>query len=183
MADSSWDNGGQGAPAKPGLPMWGKILLGCGVTFLLLLGTCFGAGAYIFNRFKKDPEGFKQQAMGMVLQKVRPDWEDFRAVVDLLRTPEGCRALYADNPELAKTWATEADFLQEAAKWQKDLAPTPDLTPDLMEHQGLRINHDFGGKVEVGWSPKSGRAVYVTFEHARKAGDKGPRKVVELDIR
>ena len=63
------------------------------------------------------------------------------------------------------------------------LAPTPDLTPDLMEHQGLRINHDFGGKVEVGWSPKSGRAIYVTFEGARKPGDRGPRRVLEVDVR
>lgn len=183
MADSSWDNGGQGTPAKAGLPTWAKVLLGCGVVFLLLMATCFGAGAYFVNRFKKDPEGFKQKAMTLVLDKVRPDWEDFKTVVDQLRTPEGCRSLYGANPELARTWATETAFLEAAAQWQKDLAPTPDLTPALMEHQGLRINHDLGGRVEVGWSPKAGRAVYVTFEHARKPGDRGPRKVVALDIR
>lgn len=183
MADSSWDNGGHGVPAKAGLPLWGKIALGCGITFLVIMVTCIGLGAYVVNKAKKDPEGFKHQVMGFALDKVRPDWEDLRAVVEQLRTPEGCRALYAANPGLAKTWATESDFLQAAAKWQKDLAPTPDLTPDLMEHQGLRINHDFAGKVEVGWSPKSGRAVYVTFEGARKAGDKGPRRVAELDVR
>jgi len=183
MADSSWDNSGQGAPIKKGLPIWAKVLMGCGIAFLVALVTCVGGVAYVANRAKKDPEGFKNKVMGFALDKVRPDWEDFRAVVDQLRTPEGCRALYAANPDLAKTWATESDFLQAAAKWQKDLAPTPDLTTDLMEHQGLRINHDFGGKVEVGWSPKSGRAVYVTFERARKPGDTGPRRVLEVDVR
>ncbi|WP_291271648.1 hypothetical protein [Geothrix sp.] len=183
MADSSWDNGGHGVPLKTGLPLWGKIALGCGIAFLVALVTCVGGVAFIANKVKKDPEGFKQKAMNLVADKVRPDWEDFRAVVEQLRTPEGCRALYAANPGLAKTWATESDFLQASSKWQKDLAPVPDLTPELMDHQGLRINHDFGGKVEVGWSPKSGPAVYVTFEGARKAGDTGPRRVTGLDVR
>ena len=185
MADGSWDNGGHGVPVKPGLPLWGKIALGCGVAFLVLMVTCFGFGAYVTHKFNKDPEGFKKQAMGFALDKlqVRPDWEDFRAVVDQLRTPEGCRTLYVSNPDLAKTWPTEPEFLTAAAKWQKDLAPTPDLSPDLMEHQGLRINHDLGGKVEVGWSPKVGRAVYVTFAGTRKPGDKGPRRIVSLDVR
>ena len=183
MADSSWDNGGHGVPLKPGLPLWGKVALGCGIAFLVALVTCVGGIAYVANKAKKDPQGFKNQVMGFALDKVRPDWDDFRAVVDQLRTPEGSQALYAANPALAKTWPTESDFLQAAAKWRKDLAPAPDLTPDLMEHQGLRINHDFGGKVEVGWSPKSGRAVYVTFESARKPGEKGPRRVVEVDVR
>lgn len=183
MADSSWDNGGHGVPAKAGLPTWAKVLMGCGIAFLVALLTCVGGVAYVANRAKKDPEGLKNQVMGFALDKVRPDWEDFRLVVDQLRTPEGCRALYAANPGLAKTWPTESAFLQAAAAWQKDLVPAPDLTPDLMEHQGLRINHHLGGPVEVGWSPKSGRAVYVTFESARKSGDKGPRRVQEVDIR
>ena len=183
MADSSWDNSGHGVPAKAGLPLWGKIALGCGIAFLVVLVTCVGVGVFVANKVKKDPEGFKHQVMGFALDKVRPDWEDFRAVVEQLRTPEGCRALYAANPGLTKTWAAESDFLEASAKWQKDLAPTPDLSPDVMERQGLRINHTFGGQVNVGWSPKSGRAIYVTFERARKAGDKGPRRVVELDVR
>ena len=183
MADSSWDNGGQGVPAKAGLPLWAKIGLGCGVAFLVVLATCVGGAAYLGSRIKKDPEGFKNKVMGFALDKLRPDWEDFRTVVDQLRTPEGCRALYAANPGLAKTWATESDFLDAADKWRKDLAPISDLTPELMEHQGLHINHMIGGRVEVGWSPKTGRPVYVTFAGARKAGDKGPRQVIEVEVR
>jgi hypothetical protein len=52
-----------------------------------------------------------------------------------------------------------------------------------MEHGGLRINREMGGQVSVGWSPRTGRAVYVTFERARRPGDTGPRRVVEVDVR
>ncbi|MFZ1376716.1 MAG: hypothetical protein WAS25_08980 [Geothrix sp.] len=183
MADGSWDNGGHGVPVKTGMPLWGKIALGCGIAFLVVLVTCVGGVAYLGNRIKKDPEGFKNKVMGFALEQVRPDWEDFRAVVEHLRSPEGCQALYAANPGLAKTWPSEAAFLEASSRWHKEVVTAPDLTPDLMERQGLQINHDFGGKVTVGWSPKSGRAVYVTFEKARKAGDTGPRRVVELDVR
>jgi hypothetical protein len=183
MADSSWDNGGHGIPAKAGLPLWAKLTLGCGIVFLVALVTCFGTGAFLVNRFNKDPQGFKQKAMTLVLDRVRPEWEDFRVVVEQLRSPEGCQALYAANPGLAKTWPTEATFLEASSRWHKELVSAPDLSPDVMEHGGLRINHDLGGQVSVGWSPRSGRAVYVTFERARRAGDTGPRRVVEVEVR
>jgi hypothetical protein len=183
MADSSWDNGGQGGPVKTGLPLWGKVALGCGIAFLVVVVTCVGASAFFVNRIKKDPEGFKQKAMNLVADKMRPDWEDFRLVVEQLRTPEGCQSLYAANPDLAKSWPTEAAFMEASSRWHKEVVSAPDLTPEVMEHGRLQINRDFSGQVRVGWSPRSGRAVYVTFEGVRKSGDKGPRRVLELDVR
>ena len=183
MADSSWDNSGQGVPVKAGLPRWGKIALGCGVAFLVVLVTCVGGVAIIANRFKKDPQGFERAALGMVADKVRPDWEDLRAVVDELRTPEGCRRLYAANPALAKNWPTEPTFLEAASQWQKDLAPAPDLTPDLIEKGNVQIDRHFGGSVRVHWTPKSGRSVFLTFAEAHRPGGKGPRQILALDVR
>ncbi|WP_243320963.1 hypothetical protein [Geothrix sp. SG200] len=184
MADSSWDNGGHGVPLKPGLPLWAKVAMGCGIAFLVALVTCVGGVAYVVNKAKKDPEGFKQRAMSAVADRLRPDWEDFRAVVEQLRTPEGCQALYRANPGLSKTWPTESEFLDASSRWHKEILPAPaELTFDLMEHGGLQINHTFGSQVKVGWSPKGGRSVYVTFERTRKAGDRGPRLVAELDVR
>lgn len=183
MADSSWNNEGHGLPTKPGLPLWGKIALGCGVAFLIVLVTCVGGVAFVANKFKKDPEGFKRGAMNLVADKVRPDWDDFRAVVEQLRTPEGCQALYATNPALAKTWPTEKEFLEAASRWHKEVVSAPELSHDLMEHGGIQINREFHGSVRVGWSPKSGRSIYVTFETHRKAGDQGPRRITELDVR
>lgn len=183
MADGSWDNGGHGVPVKPGLPLWGKIAMGCGIAFLVVLVTCVGGVAFVTNKYKKDPEGFKRGAMNLVTDKVRPDWEDFRGVVEQLRSPEGCQALYAANPALAKTWPTETAFLEASSRWHKEVVSAPELSPDLMEHGGLRIHRDMGGTVQVGWSPHTGRSVYVTFERARKPGDQGPRRIVELDVR
>jgi hypothetical protein len=183
MADSSWDNGGQGVPVKTGLPVWGKIALGCGIAFLVALGTCVGGAAFLANRFRKDPDGFTNKVVSLGLEKLRPDWEDFQTVVEQLRTPEGCKALYAANPELAKTWPTEAAFLEASSRWHKEVVSAPDLSPDLMTHQGLRVNYELGKRVSIGWSPRSGRAIYVTFEGIRIPGDKSPRRVVEVDVR
>ena len=66
MADSSWDNGGHAMPVKAGMPLWGKIALGCGIAFLIVFVTCVGTGAFFINKLKKDPEGFKQKAMNVV---------------------------------------------------------------------------------------------------------------------
>jgi hypothetical protein len=183
MADGSWDNGGHGMPVKAGMPLWGKLLLGCGVVFLVGMVTCFGAGAFLVHSFKKDPDGLAKKVMGFGLEKLRPDWEDFQVVVEQLRSPEGCRALYAANPELAKTWPTQAAFLEASSRWHEEVVPAPALTPELMTRQGLRINYEGSRRVSIGWSPQPGRAVYVTFEGSRKAGDIGPRRVVELDVR
>jgi hypothetical protein len=183
MVDSSWNNEGHGMPTKAGMPLWGKIALGCGIVFLVLLVTCVSAGALVLNKFKKDPEGFKRQAINVVADKVRPDWEDFRAVVEQLRSPEGCQALYAANPDLAKTWPTSADFLEASSRWHKEVASAPELSSDLIEAGDLQITREFNGHVRVGWSPKSGRAIRVTFEASRKAGDQGPRHILELDVR
>jgi len=185
MADSSWDNAGHGVPAKTGLPLWGKIALGCGISFLVVLVTCVGGVAYVTHKAKTNPDWFKKKVeggMGMMAHKFRPDWEDFRLVVEQLRTPEGCRALYAASPELANTWPTETAFLETASGWHKEVVPAPEWSAEIVE-QGLHIKYAASGRVAVGWSPKSGRSVYVVFERARKAGDTGPRRLVEVDVR
>ncbi|MDP1830738.1 MAG: hypothetical protein Q8K67_01675 [Geothrix sp.] len=78
--------------------------------------------------------------------------------------------------------STETIFLEASSMWHKDVVSAPSLSPRVFE-EGLRINYSSGGRVSIGWSPKSGRAIYVTFEGARKTGGKGPRRVVELDVR
>jgi len=89
---------------------------------------------------------------------VRPDWEDFRIVVEQLRTPEGCQAMYAANPGLLRPGP------RKPPSWRlppvgTGVVSAPDLTLDVLEHGGLQINRDFSGQVRVGWSPRSGRAV------------------------
>ena len=183
MADSSWDNGGYGKPTKAGMPTWAKVLLGCGVVAVLALTTCVGGAMYLAHRVKKDPEGFKKQVLGFAIDRMRPEWEDFRAVVEQLRTPGGCKALYAANPDLTATWPKESDFLEAARAWQPGLPSAPDLTPQLLEgHEGITISSQFGGKVRVNWRPRTGPRVAVTFDRARKPGDTAPRRVLAVEV-
>jgi len=182
MTDGSWDNGGHDVPVKAGMPLWAKITLGCGVAFLVVLVTCVSGVAIFANRFKKDPQGFERAALGMVVDKVRPDWEDLRAVVEALRTPEGCRRLYAANPSLTKRWPNESAFMEAASQWQKDLAPAPELTPELIEKGGVQIDRHFGGSVGVHWTPKSGRSIFLAFGKPHKPGGKDPRPILELEV-
>lgn len=183
MVDASWDNGGQALVVKKGMPLWAKVLTGCGVV-VLLTGLACGGLVYVTTRkLRNDPEGFKAAAMKLVVDQIRPEWEDFSAVVAQLRTPKGCQALYAANPELAKAWPTEADFLKAAATWRVDLAPLPELTPQLMDAHGLSLQSQFHGHVTLAWRPPTGPSVRVTFDRARKKGDTAPRKVVGLEVR
>lgn len=183
MADSSWDNGGYGKPTKVGMPTWAKVLLGCGVVAVLAMATCVGGGVYLAHRFKNDTGGFRNQVMGFAIDRMRPEWDDFRQVVEQLRTEQGCRDLYAANPDLASTWPKEADFLEAAKAWQPGLASAPELTPDLLQkHESIQINSRIGGKVRVSWRPKAGPGVAVTFDRPRKPGDTAPRHVLEVQV-
>ena len=183
MADASWDNGGYGKPTKVGMPTWAKVLLGCGVVAVLAMATCVGGGVYLAHRLKKDPDGFKNKVMGFAIDRMRPEWEDFRVVVEQLRTEQGCKALYAANPDLAAAWPKEADFLEAARAWQPDLASAPELTPELLQqHEGIQINTEFGGKVRISWRPRKGPRVAVTFDRGRKPGDSSARRVLEVQV-
>lgn len=182
MADGSWDNGGHGVPLKPGMPLWAKITLGCGIAFLIVLVTCVGGAAFLANKFKKDPEGAKRWAMGIAIDKVRPDWEDFTHVVNQLRTPEGSQALYSANPELAKTWPQEADFLKEAESWRKNLPEAPPLGPELLDQNGVSLKQEWHGTTRIEWRPKDGPRVAVTFTGKRNPGNNEPRKVALVEV-
>lgn len=183
MADPSWDNGGYGQPTKVGMPTWAKVLLGCGVVAVLALATCVGGAVYIGHRLKNDPGGFKNKVMGIAIDRMRPEWDDFRQVVEQLRTEQGCRALYAANPDLAATWPKEADFLAAAKAWQPDLPSAPELTPEVIQgHEGIQIHSEFGGKMRIRWQPKTGPSVAVTFDRARRPGEAGPRRVLEIRV-
>ena len=183
MADGSWDNGGYGVPTKVGMPTWVKVVLGCGVAAVLAMATCVGGGVYLAHRLKQDP-GLKAKMMGFAVDRFRPDWEDFRQVVEQLRTQEGCRALYTANPDLATRWPKEAEFLAAAKAWQPALASAPELTSDLIQQHGtIQISRELGGKVRISWRPKEGPGVSVTFDRPRKPGDASTRRVLEVQVR
>ena len=117
MADSSWDNSGLPEPTR-GRGLGTKLALGCGAGVLLILLTCLGFTGYGLHK--------GAQAADRV-------WQQVATSVRQLRTDEGARALYRENPGLAESYPTEAAFLEAAATWRPKLAGVPEQRPDLKE--------------------------------------------------
>lgn len=116
MVDSGWDNGGMAPSKKKGMPVWGKVLAGCGVAVLLLLATCVGAVYW---------------GVGKVSEKADQAWAQMDQTVRSLRTEQGAKALYLANPGLANTYPTEEDFLKAAEGWRDKLGEFPVQRPSL----------------------------------------------------
>ncbi len=182
MAEGSWDNSGQVVQPSKGLPLWSKVLLGCGIALLVTLATCVGGLTFLAHKIQQDPGGAGRWFMGFAADKIGPDWEAFSRVVEQLRTPEGCRVVYAENPDLARTWPQESDFLEAAESWRPRLAAVPPLGPELLGQGGVTISREFHGQVRVDWRPREGARVTVTFQSAHRRGDASPRKLASLDV-
>ncbi|MBS1766302.1 MAG: hypothetical protein JST05_02725 [Acidobacteria bacterium] len=119
--DASWDNSGL-PPQKKGMPLWAKLLAGCGIVMVLLIGSCVGLGVW---GFKKGKAVF--QAQGSTA------WTKLAAYEKQLETDEGVSELYRANPGLAHAYPTEADFLAAAQSWRPKLAPLPAQMPELLQ--------------------------------------------------
>ncbi len=159
MVDASWDNGGYGQPAKTGLPVWAKVLLGCGVAAVLALATCVGGVVLVTSRLS---HALKNQ-----------EWVQLRTVTDRLQTDAGAQAVYAGNPGLAADYPTESDFLKAVGGWRPRLDPLPAAMPSVftgrisyqMRIQGsphrkqveLRYRNDKGAWTTARW--EDGRLV------------------------
>ncbi len=182
MADSNWDSP-TSAPPKAGMPLWGKILIGCGVALLLALGSCVAGFAYLGHKAKQDPEGMKKWAMGFAMDFIRPEWDDFRGTVDQLRTDEGCAALYKAHPALAKQWSTPEEFMKEAKEWRDQLPELPPEPPtDLLEKNELSLNNQFGGETRLVFHRKGGIRIELIWDRARRKGDSKPRRLLHLEV-
>ena len=113
--DSSWDNSGL-PPQKKGMPLWLKILGGCGIVAVLLIGSCVGLAAWGIH---------KVSSMGAV------QWPSYVAAVKALEDPAGTKTLYEANPGLANQFPDEATFEKQVAEWRPALQTPPDQMPSL----------------------------------------------------
>ncbi len=129
MPDSSWDNSGL-PPQRPGMPTWAKALLGCGVTVLLLIGSCVGFLAWRVNR--ASAEGSAQ-------------WPAFVEAVKALQDPASTRALYDSNPRLKGRFPDAEAFETKIAEWRPALQVPPLEKPPLTSGRAIA----FGGKRTV----------------------------------
>ena len=144
MPDASWDNTGEPAPKK-GLPLWGKISLGCcggcALGFVLLMATCVGGARWVAHHGA--PEFLDQMLGSAFLDKA---WARMDEVVRALKTDEGARNLYRRNPGLADNFPTEEDFLKAAQEWRPNLGEFPAHRPTLKE---LMADHHGDGSFRI----------------------------------
>lgn len=181
MSDSNWNQEPGAQAPKPGMPVWAKVLLGCGVVMLLLLSTCIGGAVWLKHRISKDPEGFKKQmeekAMGFAKDFLKAPWAALRQVVEQLQTVEGTKGLYAANPDLKGRYPTEEAFLEAAQGWRTKLTPLPAEIPNLMEGH-LNFNKSFGRTQEMDYRTPQGVRIRIEWQLEGKA--LGP--VVDLQV-
>lgn len=117
MPDASWQNEAP-PPRKPGLGILGKVMIGCGAAFLCFL---IAVGALAWFVVHKATSALDR------------GWAQIHAEVRALRTDEGARALYRDNPGLAQNYPTVEDFVKASAEWRKDLGELPEKRPELKD--------------------------------------------------
>ncbi len=129
MAEGSWDNAGT-PPQQKGMPLWGKISLGCcggcALVFVLFLATCIGGVRWVSRHGV--PEALDKAVGSAFLDKA---WSGMDRAVRGLKTEEGTRALYRANPGLAENFPTEEDFLKAAEAWRPNLGEFPAQRPSL----------------------------------------------------
>lgn len=144
MADSSWDNSGL-PPQKKGMPTWVKILGGCGIVFLLLLGGCVALGFYGVHKVSE---------MG------KAQWPHYVETVKALQDPTSTQALYEANPPLQKRFSDAAAFEKEVSDWRSSIQTPPAEMPSLTSGRAMAFegrNRKYG---EDGSSRKTSVAGY-----------------------
>ncbi len=173
MADSSWDNSGL-PPQKKGMPTWVKILGGCGIVFVLLLGSCVALGFYGVHKVSE---------MG------KAHWPNYVATVKALQDPASTQALYEANPPLQKRYSDAAEFEKQVAEWRPSIQIPPAEMPSLTSGRAMAFegrNRQYGEassarKTSVaGFKMEDGRMLVVVwvndqimdirFDHPRQGG-------------
>jgi len=127
MSDSNW-NTYREEPERKGIPTWGKVIIGCGVVFLLLMGSCVGFAYWAAHSGKDTLKNFVAEKVDKALEK---PWGMLTTVIDAIQTDEGAAILYRDNPGLTADYPSEADFLKSAATWRAKVGDLPRTPPSI----------------------------------------------------
>jgi len=177
MADSNWDNSGAPLPKK-GMPLWGKITLGCcggcALVFLILMATCIGGARWVAKHGV--PEALDKAVGSAFLDKV---WVEMDAAVRGLRTEEGAKALYQANPGLAENYPTEEDFVKAAEEWRANLGEFPARRPSL---QDLTQGRKGGGHFSINTQNNSTKVEYQIPKGGRLYLEIESGKLVDLRV-
>ncbi|MBS1784413.1 MAG: hypothetical protein JST24_03170 [Acidobacteria bacterium] len=142
--DSSWDNSGL-PPQKKGMPLWVKILGGCGIVFVLLLGSCVALGFY---------------GMRKVAEIGKAQWPRYVETVKALQDPASTQALYEANPPLQKRYSDAAEFEKQVAEWRSSIQTPPAEMPSFTTGRAMAFESRNRGVGDGGSTRKTSMAGY-----------------------
>src|SRR5688572_25023627 len=110
---------GEAVPGGPrkGVRPWVWVLAGCGLVFVVGIGSCVGLGVWGVRKF--------QTSAGT-------EWEKLRRIVEQVATDEGARALYASAPALATAYPSEDLFVDATRTWRGWLGTSLPAEPPSM---------------------------------------------------
>ncbi len=182
MSEERWDSSELAEPRR-GLPVWGKVLIGCLggclLVTLVLVGSCVGFASWV----SKDPEGFERRVEGFVKDFAAKEWARFREDLEALRTEAGARALYARSPRLQEAHGSEAEFLKLAASWRPLLEPAPKEI--ALKSDDFTYSQHGRGSYDIGYRNSLGSRIQMTYERGElvrlrvRAGDPATPSVPE----
>ncbi len=155
MPDSSWDQAAP-PPPKKGLSLFGKVAIGCGGALLCFL-LAIGAMAWVV--FSKATKALDQ------------GWAELHTELRSLRTEQGARTLYRENPGLAQNYPTEEEFVKASAAWRAKLGDIPEKRPELKQilegkaPGGITLRRrDAGGRKALSVSMRMSTGATLTVE-------------------
>ena len=178
MSNSDWNTYSE-TSERQGMPTWGKALIGCGVIFLLLIGSCAGFAYWAANSGRDTVKKYVTEKVNKALEK---PWDMMLAVVDAIQTDEGAVKLYRDNPALATDYPTEAGFLKNAAIWRAKVVNLPRTPPsfDELDRNDFRLDINNRGvrenvvnSFEISYKTSNGTKIRLHWED---------NKLVEIEI-
>jgi hypothetical protein len=153
-----------GRESARGVPLWGKIALGCLTVVVVGTATCVGASYLVFEK-----------GGDLIRNMAKENWTEVRDAVDLMMTDEGARKLYRSHPGLEESFPTEDRFLEAVKKWRPELEPVPEKIPILQGEFNLAKQHSHG-KPRTELSYTNGKEARLTFTWENGA-------LIDIDVR
>jgi hypothetical protein len=175
MNNSVWDSYGDSSEKKV-MPIWGKLLLGCGIAMLLALAGCAG---FVYWASHSGKDAFLGYVSDIVSSKLEEPWSQLIGVAEAIKTDEGAAILYRNNPGLSSDYPSEAEFIKQATLWRARLGELPSHPPALekLRDGNLHVNINRPNKrkaLEIRYTTPDRVAIGLRWEE---------KKLVEIDIR
>jgi hypothetical protein len=142
-------------------PSISRLWLVSGLALGLLVCVVAGMCALRKKAAAADPEPLKHKVESMVKDLIRDHWNDMRKAVTQLKTDDGARAFFAENPGLATRVPTESTFVEMSRSWRPLLEPLPEALPSIEGHNLTYVKNAEGA--EMSYRTPKGTRIFMKW--------------------